>query len=147
MKSALPTRVALVVLATAIASLASDSLEKLKARADAASGKQQAKLCLEYVQGELDVANSLFSQGQVENGQAAIAEVVAYSEKGTNAAIGSRKYRKETEIELRRTANRLHDIADSLSFEDRDPAKAAVEKIQQLRSRLLASMFGPKAEP
>jgi hypothetical protein len=54
---------------------------------------------------------------------------------------------KDTEIKLRKLAERMHDIGESLAFEDRQPVRQAVEQIQQIRSDLMVKMWGPDAQP
>src|SRR5580658_4921946 len=108
-----------------------DTPDQLKARADAAHGADQAKLCLEYARVELENSNALFTDGQVDKGQAAIGEVVDYSRKGAEAASASGKQLKETEIKLRKLAARMHDIGQSLAFEDRPLVKQALDEIEQ----------------
>lgn len=124
-----------------------DPAEALKARADAAHGGEQAKLCLEYARQQLEHSNALFTDGQVDQGQAAIGEVVNYSRKGADAATASGKQLKETEIKLRKLAERMHDIGESLAFEDRPLVKQAEDELQQIRSDLMVKMWGPQAEP
>jgi hypothetical protein len=137
-----------LVLALAGASVAGEqSTAELKARADSSSGAEQAKFCLEYAHRQLTDANNLFNQGDVEKGMADIHEVVEYSHKAANAAATSGKHLKETEIDLRKLAKRMHDIGQSLSFEDRDPVQKAVDEIEQIRSDLMVKMWGPQAEP
>jgi hypothetical protein len=119
----------------------------IKAKADAAHGGEQAKLCLEYAHLQLESANRLFNDGQVDKAQAQIGEVVEYARKGEEAATVSGKQLKETEIKLRKLAERMHDIAESLAFEDRQPVRQAVDQIQKLRSDLMVKMWGPMAEP
>jgi len=138
---------ALLLLAGWFAVAGTQTPEQLKARADAARGGEQAKLCLEYARVTLEISNALFTDGQVDKAQAAIEEVVAYSRKGADAAAGAGKQLKETEIKLRKLAERMHDIAESLAFEDRQPVRQALEQIQQIRSDLMVRMWGPKAEP
>ena len=113
--------VAIVFVLAGLALAGNESTSELKARADAATGGEQAKLCLEYAHRQLSDANSLFNQGDVEKGQAEIREVVDYAHKAANAASASGKHLKETEIDLRKLAKRMHDIGESLAFEDRDP--------------------------
>jgi hypothetical protein len=120
---------------------------ELKARADAAHGGEQAKLCLEYAHAELEHANDLFTKGDVEQAQAAVNSVMEYVRKGTDAATTSGKRLKQTEIELRELEKRMKSIGDSLNLEDRPPVLKNVDEIEQLRSGLLAKMFGDKAEP
>ena len=124
-----------------------ESTSELKAHADAATGGERARLCLEYAHRRLADANSLFNQGEVDKGQADIREVVEYAHKAADAASASGKHLKETEIDLRKLAKRMHDIGETLAFEDRDPVRKAVEEIEQIRSELLVRMWGPQAEP
>ena len=122
-------------------------MRELKARADAAHGGEQAKLCLEYARRQLEDANTLFTDGQVDKAQADIREVVDYARKAADAAASSGKHLKETEIKLRKLAERMHDIGESLAFEDRPPVRQAVDEIEQIRSDLMVRMWGPDAEP
>jgi hypothetical protein len=139
---------ATVLLALAgFAGAATQTASELKAKADAARGGEQAKLCLEYARVQLENSNALFTDGQVDKAQAEIQEVVAYSRKAADAASSSGKQLKETEIKLRKLAERMHDIAETLAFEDRAPVHQAVDAIEQIRSDLMVRMWGPQAEP
>ncbi len=137
----------ILTLVAAVALAAGDTATMLKARADAAHGGEQAKLCLEYARMQLESSNALFTDGQVDKAQAEIQEVVEYSRKGADAASASGKQLKETEIKLRKLAERMHDIAESLAFEDRPPVRHAIDVIQQIRTDLMVKMWGPEAEP
>jgi len=138
--------VAVLVLA-GLALAGNESNAELKARADKSTGAEQNKLCLEYAHRQLAEADNFFNQGEVEKGQADIREVVEYSHKAADAASASGKHLKETEIDLRRLAKRMHDIGETLAFEDRDPVRKAVDEIEQIRSELMIRMWGPQAEP
>lgn len=139
---------ALLVVAMAIGALAgTQTPDELKARADAAHGGEQAKLCLEYARMELESSNALFTSGDVDKAQAQIQEVVSYSRKAADAASSSGHELKQTEIKLRKLAERMHDIAATLAFEDRQPVHDAIDKIEQIRSDLMVRMWGPTAEP
>jgi hypothetical protein len=143
-----PFRAALVcVMLAGPAWAATESAAELKARADAAHGGEKAKLCLEYARWQLEDADNLFTQGDLEKGQAEIREVVDYAHRAATAASASGKRLKETEIDLRKLGKRMHDIGESLAFEDRDPVRKAVDEIEQIRSDLLIRMWGPQAEP
>ncbi len=124
-----------------------ETAAQLKTRADAAHGGEQAKLCLEYARLQLENSNALFTDGQVEKAQAEIKEVVEYARKGAVAASSSGKQLKQTEIKLRKLAERMRDIGESLAFEDRPPVRQAIDEIQQIRSDLMVRMWGPQAEP
>lgn len=126
---------------------AAQAAGELKSRADAAHGGEQAKLCMEYAHLELESSNMLFTDGQVDKAQSQIREVVDYARKGADAATASGKQLKETEIKLRKLSERMHDIGESLAFEDRAPVRQAIEEIEQIRSDLMVKMWGPQAEP
>jgi tetratricopeptide (TPR) repeat protein len=138
---------AIVFLLTSMMLAANETLPELKARADAAHGGEQAKLCLEYAHRLLEDANVLFTNGDVDKAQGEVAEVVEYSRKAADAASTSGKHLKQTEIDLRKLSKRLHDIAATLAVEDRPPLLKAVDDIEQIRADLLTRMFGPQAEP
>jgi hypothetical protein len=138
---------ALFVIFSAIAVWAAQTAADLKARADAAHGGEEAKLCLEYAHVQLEAANGLFDNGDADQGQADIRDVVRYARKGAEAASSSGKHLKDTEIKLRKLADRMHDIGESLAFEDRQPVRQAVEELQKVRSDLMVRMWGPQAQP
>jgi hypothetical protein len=139
---------ATVVLALAAATLAgTQTAEQLKAKADSAHGSEQAKLCLEYARLTLENSNALFTAGDVDKAQAEIQQVVAYARKGADAAEASGRELKQTEIKLRKLSERMHDIAATLAFEDRQPVHTAIDQIEQIRSDLMVRMWGPQAEP
>ena len=139
--------VAIVVMLAPLALAGAEAVGDLKARADAARGGEQAKLCLEYARLQLESSNTSFTDGQVEKAQAEIREVVEYSRKAADAASSSGKQLKETEIKLRKLGTRMHDIGESLAFEDRPPVRQAVDEIEGIRTDLLIKMWGPQAEP
>lgn len=139
---------AMVLLTLAAIGMASnDTASELKARADAAHGGGQVKLCLEYAHQQLESANDLFNAGNADKAQSDIREVVEYAQKAAQAASSSGKHLKDTEINLRKLEDRMHDIGESLDFEDRTPVRSAVDQIEKIRSDLLVRMFGPQAEP
>ena len=85
---------AIVFLLTGMALAANETLPELKARADAAHGGEQAKLCLEYARRILEDANALFTDGDVDKAQSEISEVVEYAHKAADAASSSGKHLK-----------------------------------------------------
>jgi hypothetical protein len=137
----------LLVVLSALAVSAAQTAADLKAHADAAHGGEEAKLCLAYAHVQLEAANGLFNNGDADQGQADIREVVSYARKGAEAASSSGKHLKDTEIKLRKLADRMHDIGETLAFEDRQPVREAVEELQKIRSDLMVRMWGPQAEP
>ncbi len=110
-------------------------------------GAEQAKLCIQYAHRELEYANDLYTKGDVDQGRSAVASVMEYVRKGTNAATESRKRLKQTEIGLRKLQQRMKDVAESLNLDDRPPLLKSVDEIDKLRTKLLIAMFGKQAEP
>jgi hypothetical protein len=146
MRAYVPCAALLMMLAGVCVGVAQNAAD-LKARADASHGGEQAKLCLEYAHMQLEAADKLFTNGDADQGQTGIQEVVAYSRKAADAASSSGKHLKETEIKLRKLAERMHDIAETLAFEDRQPVRDAVDQLQKIRSDLMVKMWGPDAQP
>jgi len=138
--------VVLLLLLGVVAATAQNASD-LKTRADAAHGSNQVKPCLEYAHAELQAANDEFNKGDADQGQAAIQEVVQYARKAAEAAGATGKHLKDTEIKLRKLADRMHDLGESLAFEDRQPVRQAVEELQKIRSDLMVKMWGPDAQP
>ncbi len=139
--------VVLLLLLNASGQASDQSVADLKSRADAAQGSERVNLSLEYAQRELEEANNLYTQGDVDKAAAEINEVIAYSRQAADAASASGKRLKQTEIELRKLEHRMRDIGQSLSIDDRPPVDKAVQDLEDVRADLLARMFGQKAEP
>ena len=121
-----------------------ESLDQLKQRAAGAHGGEQAKLCIKVAGLELQEVDTAYNAGDAEKGQAAVSEIVSYAEQATQAASSSHKDLKGTEKALRNLSSKLTEIGRRVSFEDRAPIKQAVDKIENLRTELLAVMFKSK---
>jgi len=132
---------AFALVITGLALAATESLADLKSKADLAHGGDQAKYSMEYAHRLLEDSNALFTKADLEKAQAEIREIVDYARVAANAAASSGKRQKQTEISLRELGKRMHDIGDTLAFEDRSPVRQAVEEIEQVRSDLLTKMF------
>jgi hypothetical protein len=139
--------VVLLFLLNAIGQGSEQTAADLKARADAAQGADRATLSLEYAHRQLEDANTRYTQGDVDQAEAEIEEVVAYSHRAADAASASGKRLKQTELELRKLEHRMRDIGHSLNIDDRPPVEKAVQELEQVRADLLARMWGEKAEP
>jgi hypothetical protein len=137
-----------ILLAASIAAHArkEESLEQLIARAESARVEDRPTLYVEIAHRQLEAADQLFAAGKVGAADTAINDVVTYSEKARDAAISSGKKLKYTEISVRKMAARLRDIKRNLVFEDQEPVQAAIDHLEQVRTELLAHMFGKKGE-
>jgi hypothetical protein len=90
---------------------------------------------------QLKTVDTLYDQGNAEEGSNAVRLLIEYCDKATDTAVRSGKKLKKAEIEIRKIAGRLTDIQHSLSFDDQAPIKAAVEHLETLRTKLLDRMF------
>ena len=135
------------LLLSALVSATQPPSADLKAKADAAQGSERIGPSLEYAHQELEYANTLYTDGDVEKGEAAVNESLTYAKRAADASTAANKRLKQTEIDLRKLEHRMRDIGQSLNIDDRPPVEEAVQELEQMRANLLARMFGEKAEP
>jgi len=120
---------------------ADESLDQLKARADHASAEECPSLCIQVAQYQIRSADRLYTDGNVEQARAAVADIVTYSQKASNAARESRRHLKNVEIAVRKMSEKLKDIKRTLSFEDQAPVDEAIQHLEDIRTALLKEMF------
>jgi hypothetical protein len=136
--------IAVLVLGISFFALASkpETLQDLMNRVESVRVEDRPALCVEIAERQLKAANELYTAGKVDEAQTAVRDVVAYSEKGHDAAMESGKKVKNTEIAFRKMAAKLRDIKRSLNFDDQAPVEAAADRLESLRTDLLSHMFG-----
>lgn len=117
------------------------SVEELKARISSTSVADRPHLCVQIAEKQLDEANKLFAGSEMEKAQAALVDVVAYSELARDYAIQSHKYEKQSEIAIRGMSRKLNNLLHAIGREDQRPIKDAVERLERVRDDLLSSMF------
>jgi hypothetical protein len=133
---------AVVAAATAAAAPSSEpTIDELKARLASASIGDRPHLCVQIAQKELSEADKLYAANEVEKGQAALADVVSFSELARDYSIQSRKYQKQTEIAARTMTRKLTDLLHSLGHDDQAPVRDAINRLQRVRDDLLFAMF------
>lgn len=127
---------------TAASAWCNEPLQKLITEAQAA-GDHQAEAYARIVQREVELAQQSYNSGDVQTTKTALDDVITYADKSLDAARMRRKHLKEAELKLRGSARRLEDLERSMTFEDRPPARAAREHVQQIDSEVLQLMFAP----
>jgi len=139
-----PITIAVVLVATSLVAFAykTETLQELIARADAARIDDQPALYVEIAERQLKSADELYTAGKVDDAQAALKDVLTYSEKAHDAAIQSGKKLKNMEIDFRKMAAKLRDIKRSLNFDDQAPLQTAADRLENMRTDLLSHMFG-----
>lgn len=136
-----------VLLAVAAVALAADqeSIEQLKARAEAAKPSDQVKLFLALAERQMKTAEDSYSHGDADKGRAAVQDVADYCDRAGSAARTSGKHLKNTEIRMRDIERKLDNLSRSVDFDDREPVKAAMKRLEKIRADLLTTMFGLKS--
>ena len=134
----------LALLVAGTAAKEPETLEQLKARADATRGEHRPQLCIEVAQREIEVADRLFVAGDAEKAHAMIHEAVSYAGKARDSALEQPAKIKSTEIALRKIEQRLHNIRRTLALEDQPEVQSAADRIASMRRQLLDQLFAPK---
>jgi hypothetical protein len=96
---------------------------------------------VQIAQKQLAEADKQYAAADFEKGQAALTDVVAYSELARDYAIQSHKYQKQAEIAVRTMARKLTELMHSLGHDDQAPVRDAVNRLQRVRDDLLMAMF------
>src|ERR1035438_5715187 len=96
--------VALAAVTAHAASNSDLSVEQLKAKLSSTSVGDRPHLCVQIAQKQLAEADKEYAASEFEKGQAALVDVVAYSELARDYAIQSHKYQKQAEIAVRTMA-------------------------------------------
>ena len=131
----------LLALAAAYGAAKDESVDELKARFESARPEDRAELGIRIAQHQLRNADKLYGEGNIEQGRAAVDDIVTYSEKARDAAAQTKKHLKNIEIDARKMAEKLRDIKRTLAFEDQPPVEQAIRRLEDVRTTLLQEMF------
>jgi hypothetical protein len=121
-----------------------DSLDQLIARAESARPEDRPGLYLEIARRKADAADKLYLAGNAEAGNDTLKDVLTFSKKATDSAIETGKKLKNTEIMLRKMAEKFRDIKRSVAFDDQAPIQQTIDELEKMRTELLSAMFGKK---
>ena len=117
------------------------TVEELKARVASAKAGDRPHLCLQIAEKQLGEADKFYAANDLEKGQAALTDVVAFSELARDYSIQSHKYQKQAEIATRSMTRKLNDLLHTLGHDDQVPVRDAISRLQRVRDDLLAAMF------
>src|SRR5581483_809252 len=121
-----------------------ETVSDLVKKAEAARVEDRPGLYLRAADLRLKDADQLYTAGKSDEAGAAVNDVVEYSQKAVDAATKTGKKLKNAEITIRKIAARLADIKRTLTFEDQAPVQEAIDRLQHMRTDLLARMSGSK---
>ena len=119
-----------------------ETVDELKARFQNGHLEERPQLGMRIAFLQLHNADTLYREGKVEEAATAVGDIVSYSEKASDASTQTKKHLKNTEIDLRKIAEKLRDIKRTLAFEDQPAVEQAVRRLEDLRTALLKEMFG-----
>jgi hypothetical protein len=117
------------------------TVEELKGKLASTSIGDRPHLCVQIAQKQLVQADRLYATDEIEKGQAALTDVVAYTELARDYAIQSHKYQKQTEIAARSMTRKLTNLVHTLSHDDQAPVRDAINRLERVRDDLLMAMF------
>jgi hypothetical protein len=117
------------------------TIDELKTRVATASLGDRPALCVQISERQLDAAVRLYTAGDSEKAQAALADVVTYSESARDNALQSHKHEKQSEIAIRKMVRKLGDLEHIVGHEDEEKVQNTVDRLQHIRDDLLTAMF------
>ena len=135
----------MVLCAIALAASADEpSLDALK---EQAKREDHPRLYAEVIRRQVELANDLYTEGDVAKAEAAVNDILTFADKCLEAAQARNdRNLKSTEITLSKAGRRLEEVRRSLNFEDQPKVQTAVEAIEKARRGLLTIMFAKKAK-
>ena len=118
------------------------SLDELKARVQHAKPDERTNLCIQIAERQVEASNKLYADGKTTEAEAAIHDVISYSQQASDSAGQTGHRLKNTEIAMRKMSHRLTDIKRALPFEEQASVQSAVDTLDKIRTDLLSRMFG-----
>jgi hypothetical protein len=123
-----------------------ESVEQLIVRAESAPLGDRPVLYIRIARRQAEAADKLYLAENPEAGNTALKDVVTYSGKASDTAASTGKKLKDTEIALRKMAEKFRDVKHNLPFDDQAPVQEAIDRLEKMRTDLLSAMFGKKGK-
>lgn len=144
----LVTLVFLFPLASASASRAPEevpldasALLQMEQRADAAQPRDQCYMFAEVLHGLTELAGREIAAGDDQDASTTLTHIDAVATKMQKASAANAKRLKNAELLLEHITRRLTDMAHVASSEQRSATQAALARVNQLHSEVLAVIF------
>ena len=138
------TRHSSLILGFLLCAVSAFAQTDLKAKADAATGGDKAKLAVEYTQEATKLADNAYKQNKDDDGDKYLLDIAQYAKVASDAAIQSSKHEKDTEINLRKIVNRLVDIKNTRPYDQQDKVQKTIDDVDNARNAILEFMFQRK---
>lgn len=120
------------------------SLEELKARLQNAKPDERTGLCLQIAGRQVEASDKLYTDGKTEEAEAAIRDVVSYSQQASESATQTGHRLKNVEIAMRKMSHRLSDIKRTLPYDNQALVQSSIDTLDKIRTDLLSHMFAKK---
>ena len=133
--------VAVVIAPSALTGADEPTVDELKGRVANAAVADRPRVCVRISERQLDAADGFYSAGDNDKAQAALTDVIAFSELARDYAIQSRKHEKQAEIAIRKMVRKLADMKHTVAREEQEQVQRAIDRLQRVRDDLLAAMF------
>jgi len=117
------------------------TVEELKDRVASASIPERPALCIEISERQVEAAGRFYVADDIDKAQAALVDVVAFSELARDYAIQSHKREKQSEIAIRKMTRKLTNLKHSVAREDQEQIQETIDRLERVRDDLLAAMF------
>jgi hypothetical protein len=114
----------------------------LATRAKSVPLDHQPELYTRAAWHEVKLITQLYNDGKTDEAAIALKDLVSYADSAADTATRSHKRIKNTEIDLRKMAEKLRDLKRTLNFDDQPAVQAANDHLENLRTNLLSLMFG-----
>jgi hypothetical protein len=121
------------------------SVDELKARLASANIPDRPRICVQIAERQMAETTKLYAATEDEKAQAALTDVIAFSELARDYAIQSHKYQKQSEIAVREMIRKLTELMHTLGHDDQAPIRNALTRMDRVRDDLLLAMF-PKGQ-
>jgi hypothetical protein len=131
----------LIAVSLTLCAAKDETVDELKARFESARPGDRPELGIRIAQHQLRNADNLYRNGNIDQANAAVDDIVTYSEKARDAASQTKKHLKNVEIDARKMTEKLRDIKRTLAFEDQPPVEQAIRRLEDVRTTLLKEMF------
>jgi len=122
------------------------TVDELKSRVSSTEIPHRPHLCIYIAEKQLASYGKLYGSADIQQAQAALTDVVAFSELARDYSLQSHKHEKQTEIAVRNLIRKLGDLKHTVAREDQAAVQDAIDHLQRVRDDLLQAMF-PNAKP
>jgi phosphomevalonate kinase len=117
------------------------ALATLQTRAEQAEPRDRCYLYAEIVSRMTDIAGQQLNSGDSALASETLKQVQQYAEKMQSDIGDDSKKLKDSEMLVRRTAFRLHELLHAASYEDRPALESTLNQLDKIGAQLMMRVF------